>query len=221
MTFTEEQQLEHELVMRSFCKKLNADKKPMVLKGGTALKLCYGLDRFSEDLDFDSAVSLNLDSFIEEVFASLGKAHAHLRGPKITLVKDTKTVKRYRVEYGHSMSLKIETSMRGTPNDNDVAIIDGILTYKIGALIGQKLAALKGRTTARDLHDVIFLFGEYFEDFNQEALVEVVDLYRSQSEVLSRFSGAYDEDTILDVGDLLQDMMRLVELVENRELQNK
>ena len=27
---------------------------PMVLKVGTALLLCYGLDRFSEDLDFDS-----------------------------------------------------------------------------------------------------------------------------------------------------------------------
>lgn len=221
MTFTEEQQLEHELVMRTFCEKLTAEKKPMVLKGGTALKLCYGLERFSEDLDFDSAVSLNLESFIETVFTSLGKTHPHLRSPGITLVKDTKTVKRYRVEYGNSMSLKIETSMRGTPNDNDVAVISNILTYKIGVLIGQKLAALKGRTAARDLHDVVFLLGAYFEEFNREVLAEVIDLYRSQSEVLSRFSAAYEEDTILNVSDLLQDMMRLVELVEERGLHEK
>ena len=28
---------------------------PLVLKGGTALLVCYGLNRFSEDLDFDRA----------------------------------------------------------------------------------------------------------------------------------------------------------------------
>ncbi len=79
--------------MRTFCEKLCAENKPMVLKGGTALKLCYGLDRFSEDLDFDSAISLNLEHFIEEVFTTLGKKHAQLRNPKVTLLKDTKTVK--------------------------------------------------------------------------------------------------------------------------------
>jgi predicted nucleotidyltransferase component of viral defense system len=39
---------------------------PMVLKGGTALLLCYGLDRFSEDLDFDAPKKLNLESRLED-----------------------------------------------------------------------------------------------------------------------------------------------------------
>lgn len=218
MAFTEAQQKEHEMVMRTFCKKLCAEHKPMVLKGGTALKLCYGLDRFSEDLDFDSAMSLNLLHFIEEVFKTLGKRYSHLRNPKITLVKATKTVKRYRVEYGDCMSLKIETSMRGTPDDSDVVEIDGILTYKVEVLIRQKLGALQGRTAARDLHDIIFLFDHYFEHFTEEQIAEVLDLHASQANVLGRFSAAYEEDTLLDDSDLLTDMVRLVDLVKKRGL---
>ncbi len=216
MKFTEDQQQQHELVMRTICEKLRAEHKPMVLKGGTALKLCYGLDRFSEDLDFDAAVSLNLEHFIEEVFKVLGKGFAHLRGPRITTVKDTKTVKRYRVEYGDSMSLKIETSLRGTPNDDEIIEINGILTYKVNVLISQKLGALRGRTAARDLHDIIFLFDRYYQHFDDEQIGAVVDLYTSQTEVLSRYAPAFEEDPLLAGTDLLKSMMRLVELVEQR-----
>ncbi len=33
----------------------------LILKGGTALLLIYGLDRFSEDLDFDSQKKIRLE----------------------------------------------------------------------------------------------------------------------------------------------------------------
>jgi predicted nucleotidyltransferase component of viral defense system len=36
----------------------------MVLKGGTALLLCYDLDRHSEDLDFDSNKKMSLENRI-------------------------------------------------------------------------------------------------------------------------------------------------------------
>lgn len=39
---------------------------PTVLKGGTALLLAYGLDRYSEDLDFDSTKQLNLQKRIND-----------------------------------------------------------------------------------------------------------------------------------------------------------
>lgn len=37
---------------------------PYVLKGGTALMLGYALDRFSEDLDFDSTLKINMEAFL-------------------------------------------------------------------------------------------------------------------------------------------------------------
>ena len=220
MILTETQQKDQEMVMQAFCKKLCAQHKPMVLKGCAALRLCYGLDRFSESLEFDSAVPLNLEHVIEEVFATLGKNHAHLRGPKITLLKDTKTVRQYRVEYATSIILKIESSMRVVPDDKDIVEVNGIQTYKIAALIQQQLRALQDVASARDLHDIIFLFDQYFDNFSEEQTFEILELYASQDRVLNRFSVAYDEDTQLSAEDLLNDMMKLVELVEERHLES-
>lgn len=47
----------HEKLMESILK--NLSDTPLVLKGGSALYLGYGLNRFSEDLDFDSLKKLN------------------------------------------------------------------------------------------------------------------------------------------------------------------
>ena len=45
MSLTDAQQAEHLEVMTEICHSLNRKGLPMVLKGGTALKLCYGLDK--------------------------------------------------------------------------------------------------------------------------------------------------------------------------------
>mgnify|MGYP003387114423 CR=1 FL=1 len=218
MSLTEEQQEEHLEVMTAICHGLRKKELPMVLKGGTALRLCYGLDRFSEDLDFDCAKSLKLESPIKEVFAQLGKSKAHLRNPDITIKKDTDTVKRYRVIYAGDVNLKIETSLRGTPNDDDIIEIHGILTYKISKLIQQKLGALNGRTAARDLHDVIYLYENFLDDFGEQELEEIALLYNNQSSILEEYNAAYSEDAILSISNLLEDLSKLIDLYEERNL---
>ena len=215
MTYTEEQQKEQELIMRAICQGFHKKALPMVLKGGTALKLCYGLDRFSEDLDFDSIKPLNLEHSIEEIFSHLGKSQPRFRNPDITLTKKTDTVRRYRVVYGDDINLKIETSLRGTPDDKDIIELDGILTYKIAVLIKQKLSALRGRTTARDFHDVCFLYDNFYDDFGVEQKATIVDLYNNQDSVLSRFNSAYSEDSVLTTTDLLADLMKLIDSFES------
>jgi len=216
MALTDTQQAEHLAVMTEICHHFNHKRMPMVLKGGTALKLCYGLDRFSEDLDFDCAKSLNLESSIAAVFARLGKAQANLRNPEISVTKDTQTVKRYRIIYAGDINLKLETSLRGTPKDEDLIELNGILTYKIEKLIQQKLRALNGRTAARDLHDVIYLYDQYFDSFEEGDLAEVEALYRNQSAVIDEYNSAYSEDTILSTSDLLDDLTKLNDLYEYR-----
>lgn len=187
----------------------------MVLKGGTALKLCYGLDRFSEDLHFDSVKPLNLEHSIEDVFSQLGKGQPKFRHPVITRTKKTATVRRYRIVYGDSINLKIETSLRTTPEDNELIELNEILTYRISILIKQKLRALQDRTTARDLHDVIFLYGAFYDDFNDDQKMMIADLYNTQDTVLGRFNPAYSEDSVLTTTDLLSDLIKLIELVES------
>jgi len=53
---------DHYLLMTNIVKILS--DTPYVLKGGTALMFGYNLDRFSEDLDFDSTKKLNLETKI-------------------------------------------------------------------------------------------------------------------------------------------------------------
>lgn len=216
MSLTDAQQAEHLEVMTEICHSFNRKGLPMVLKGGTALKLCYGLDRFSEDLDFDCAKSLNLDSSIQAVFAQLGKTKQHLRNPDVSVTKDTQTVKRYRIIYADDINLKLETSLRGTPNDDDLVQLNGILTYKIEKLIQQKLRALNGRTAARDLHDVIYLYENFLDSFGNGELGEIEALYSNQSSVIDEYNSAYGEDTILSTTDLLEDLGKLIDLYEVR-----
>jgi predicted nucleotidyltransferase component of viral defense system len=216
MSLTDVQQAQHIEVMTAICHDFRKKGLPMVLKGGTALKFCYGLDRFSEDLDFDCAKSLNLESSIKEVFAHLGKSKPHLRDPEISVTKDTETVKRYRVIYAGEINLKLETSLRGIPDDDDLIEFNGILTYKIQKLIQQKLRALNGRTAARDLHDVIYLYENFQNDFGGEELDEIATLYNNQSSILDEYNLAYNEDTILSTSHLLEDLSKLIDLYQER-----
>jgi len=52
MKSAEEQQLRRQLI-KDFLDFLNSCSDLFALKGGTALMMCYGLDRFSEDIDLD------------------------------------------------------------------------------------------------------------------------------------------------------------------------
>ena len=52
-----ELQKQHEMVIRAFIEYLNTNDDSFILKGGTALFLCYHLDRFSEDIDLDGSVN--------------------------------------------------------------------------------------------------------------------------------------------------------------------
>ncbi|MEC4682239.1 MAG: nucleotidyl transferase AbiEii/AbiGii toxin family protein [Nitrospirota bacterium] len=55
--------------MRSIARSL-ADP-PLILKGGTAIFFASGLDRFSEDLDFDTKKPLHLENRIKNAVGPL------------------------------------------------------------------------------------------------------------------------------------------------------
>lgn len=80
MSFTPAQQT-HVRMMREVLRAVH--EMPLVLKGGTALLLCYGLARFSEDLDFDASKMLNLENRIEHALRPVTQAL------RITRTKDT------------------------------------------------------------------------------------------------------------------------------------
>lgn len=199
MNLTEAQQ-KHIRVMREVL--LSVQETPLVLKGGTALLVCYGLNRFSEDLDFDAPKKLNLESRMESALARITSKL------KITRTKDTDTVQRYRLEYEYGGTLgrlKVEVSCRdAAAAADDVIQVAGVRTYRVSRLIEQKLNALENRTAARDLFDVHFLARQHAESFSSQSRERLRVLTADMNRLEGRFRPAFDED------DLFRDQVDMV-----------
>jgi len=63
--------IEHGQIIASFLNYLNTRSSRFILKGGTALHLCYKLDRFSEDIDLDGKEK-GLPAFVNEFCQNSG-----------------------------------------------------------------------------------------------------------------------------------------------------
>lgn len=144
-------------IMENFLKDLNRETASFVLKGGTALMLCYDLDRFSEDIDFDGTIE-KIKPYVEK-FCFKNKFDFNVK-------KDTSTTQRYTVHFNQNYKpLKIETSYRNKIIDNKVqCCINGILTYNIDYLCKLKILEFLGRNKIRDLYDLVFIGNNYAED---------------------------------------------------------
>lgn len=146
-----------------------------VLKGGTALSLYYGLNRYSEDLDFD-AKSNNMN-FINKL-----RNHKDFKNWNINIKKDTDTVFRAMIDYkakSHlgDYPLKIEVSNRNKiflqTNSLKYENIDKVNVYSIDELIKMKTIAFSGRDKIRDFYDLGYLLEKYPKNFSKESLFTV------------------------------------------------
>lgn len=201
-----QQALNHEKLMRAIVK--NLVDTPMVLKGGTALYLGYGLNRFSEDLDFDCHKKINLLSKVKNAIPSgiiLNDIH---------IKKDTDSVGRYMVRYAtkdnkEEQTLKLEISYRDAPKESEVNVIEGMRIAKIERIIDNKLCACFDgehiRTKARDLFDLHFLAKHYEEHFNLDLASRLKEFSKDSDKLVSD----YQVDVRLDA--LLNQIMDLEE----------
>jgi hypothetical protein len=200
---TPEQKI-HVNVMLSIARSLS--DTPMVLKGGTALLLAYQLDRFSEDLDFDSDKKIHLENRI------FNAASKHAKVKRIDILKNTPTVSRYRLLYETSHGtarLKIETSFRSIPTESQM--INGIKVYPIETLIKQKLNAFENRTRARDLYDINFLAKKFPDKFTNTELSILLNSLSNLDGLEKRFLADFIEDNILHEEDVTKIVVSLQE----------
>ena len=187
----------HERIMRMVA--LEMQDTPLVLKGGTALALLYGLDRHSVDLDFDCGRAMRV-RIENRVRRGLREADVEMsafrrglpmwKGRRfhayyITRAKDTRRL------------LKVELSSRTMPDANDIAVVDGIRTYKIPALFDQKLNAADDRTKARDLYDLGFLADSYGGHLSTEQILRADRFSRDYQGLAIRFRKAFQEDALI------------------------
>ncbi len=182
-----EQALNHEKLMRAIVKNL-ADT-PMVLKGGTALYLGYGLNRFSEDLDFDCCKKINLLSKVKSAIPNgiiLNDIH---------IKKDTDSVGRYMVRYATKDN-------RDAPKENEVNVIDGMRIAKVERIIDNKLCACfdgeHTRTKARDLFDLHFLAKHYEEHFSLDLATRLKEFSKDPDKLVSDYLVDVKLDALLN-----------------------
>lgn len=154
---------QHEKVISDFLLFLNEKSSDFVLKGDTALQLCYNLDRFSEDIDFDGKGPVLIEYVTE---------FCENNDYSFRIGKHTETVERYFINYGNDgKPLKIETSFRRREIPaSDTTIINGILVYKINPLCAMKVHAYEARDTLRDLYDISFIYNNYHEQLTPQTI---------------------------------------------------
>ena len=154
---------QHYSVLWNFLMHLNRHSNKYVLKGGTALMMCYNLTRFSEDIDLNG-YSRDIENIVS-TFCIQNRI-------TYTVKKDTDTVKKYMINYGGTKAVKVEVSYRLKSIDVEAETcrINGILVYNIQNILMMKLQAYMGRDKIRDLYDVVFIGLNYWELLNQQLI---------------------------------------------------
>ena len=187
----------HRKVIENFLHFLNKGTDQFVLKGGTALFLCYGLNRFSEDIDLDSR-----RRDIKEVVCHF----CELKGYSFTVVEDMPIVKCCMINYGsEAHRLKIEVSYRNANLDaKDVTCINGIQVYSINRFAQLKSAAYLGREKIRDLFDLTFICNHYYDQLSHDALNGIRDVLSVKGIDQFDYLIATQDDPLIDK-DMLAD----------------
>lgn len=171
-------------------------ESPLVLKGGTALLLAHGVDRYSEAIDFDAPVAINLEARIKRAAQHVG---AQVEGIRVR--KNTATTRRYLVDFtqgGQADTLNIEMSLRDKAIDEQAVVNRaGLRVYGVETLIEQKIDALEHRTRARDLYDLAFLMTHHAERFTPAQLERLTTQVNDPDQLHSRFLGDFIADTVI------------------------
>ncbi|MEA1994528.1 MAG: nucleotidyl transferase AbiEii/AbiGii toxin family protein, partial [Euryarchaeota archaeon] len=165
--------LEQDYIQSLFLKELYKRVDSLVFKGGTFLKHAYGLDRFSEDLDFTMYREVDPIENLKDAASKLRSYGVEAYLDKVDLDDPSFSVRlRYRGPLfdGSKKStgnIHIEVSKR-----NDVLLepewtrlffeypetrVVNVLSLQKEEVLAEKLRALSMREKGRDLYDVWFL----------------------------------------------------------------
>jgi predicted nucleotidyltransferase component of viral defense system len=148
-------------------------KDELVFKGGTALQKNYGLNRFSEDLDFTMMTKINLDSVLKSVTTNMSAFGCETSEKKI---KKDESGSNYLIKIkgplydGNEIShtyIRLDISEREdvlTPIEtNTIApIYRDLPPYTASVMspseiMAEKIRAILTRNSARDIYDLWFL----------------------------------------------------------------
>jgi predicted nucleotidyltransferase component of viral defense system len=205
-----EQQISEYVILREYIQILflkdlyeQSFAKDIFFRGGTAIRLLYGGQRFSEDLDF--TVSMDEDVFVKNV----SKLFSILEKQYQIRIKERKTMtgKAYLLTATTSILsapvyVSLDFSMREDvkqPKKNilktnfPVVLQNYVYSLSKDEIFAEKIRAFMEREKSRDLYDLWILqelgaqmnlelvkekFAYYGEDFSASSLVERLDVFK-------------------------------------------
>jgi len=159
--------------------------RKLIFIGGTNLRLVKGIDRFSEDLDFDCR-EINEELFIQmsdDVISFLRrngyKAESRdKKSPKLTAFRRNIYFPQFLFDLGlsgqrdESFLIKLEAEDQGISYATEIRNIKGcgfFFPFPVppdGVMCSMKLAALLSRQKGRDFYDSMFLLGLTSPDYS-------------------------------------------------------
>lgn len=150
--------------------------KKLVFKGGTALYKLYSLNRFSEDLDFTLAHSIDADKLFAKIIKKLGDVGINGRIKELSNYGSQKNIKlelRGPLFDGNTHNLTVLTiniSLKEAPiyepeqrkifsNYSDIPSFD-CFVMPMNEMFAEKIRATLTRDKARDVYDIWFLINK-------------------------------------------------------------
>ncbi len=186
--------LEQDYVQSLFLQELYSKEDSLVFKGGTYMKHAFGLDRFSEDLDFTIVKDCDILKSLKDASDRIGSFGILSR---IEKVEDGPTSFNAALKYRGPLyngsensegKIKIDISKRDDVFKGpewtrlffkypESAVVN-VLGMKKSEVLAEKIRALCMRSKGRDLYDVWFLLSQNEEPDH--------DLFKKKMSVMER-----------------------------------
>jgi predicted nucleotidyltransferase component of viral defense system len=166
---------EKEYLQYIFLNAISKYSENFVFKGGTALRICYGLRRASEDLDFSTMLSINE---IKKILLSCLKDFDLLNIPyEVYSQKEFKGNIRFEIRFkgplfngnlNSTNTLKIDFNNQRS-RYSEVKVIEKtfsdvplfvIIVLSEREILAEKIRTIINRSEPRDLYDLWFLFSK-------------------------------------------------------------
>ena len=162
----------------------------LVFKGGTALKKCYGLDRFSEDLDFTCSNKVNLQKLFEGLkrfkleFESDEKEYSNglklilrLKGPLYIGIKSS--LCKLVVDFSYRESVLIKPKIKTIGRFMEEVPSFDVFVMDEKEVLAEKIRTIVTRNKARDVYDLWFLLKKEVK-FDVRFVQKKLDFYKEK-----------------------------------------
>ena len=206
----------HKEINHSFLYFINSQTDKFILKGDAALSACFNLDRFTDDVCFDST---------DNNFASFVDKYCKHNNYEYSVDKYTSLMKRCLINYGNAEKLlKVEVAYkRKEIQQNETTVINGIRVYNIDTLCIMKATTYLGKGKLNDLYDICFICNNYYNQLSDATISVLRNAVEFKSIEHFDYIVQTQQDELLNIkklaSDLLETYNRLGLIYGNEEKQ--